>query len=241
MEPELQTLQFETSSGSREVKLQIKRVPRTRGFKLWLADAENAVLTMPLRASTREAENFLNANLAWLAKQVENAKPREKLSAYLVRKGSIFAGDKIWKVYLQTSRAGAFFVEDDANAELVLAVENGDEAELLNQLIGFARIKLERKARAIAEYAGLTFNRFSIKNQSSRWASMSTTGTLSLNWRVALLPEELQTYIFAHELAHTRFMDHSVSFWIFLNKICPNARRLDARVSTLGKELFLVG
>ena len=70
--------------------------------------------------------------------------------------------------------------------------------------------------------------------------SRSSTGTLSFNWRMVLLPCELQDYIVCHELAHVRFMDHSVSFWIFLNRLLPNAKSLDARLSKEGSEVFSV-
>ena len=66
-------------------------------------------------------------------------------------------------------------------------------------------------------------------------------GGLSFNWRVMLLPRRLQQYVFRHELAHVRFMDHSTAFWIFLNRLIPGAKRLDAELSKIGGEIFKVG
>lgn len=85
-----------------------------------------------------------------------------------------------------------------------------------------------------------TFSRVSVRDQSSRWASRSSSGTLSLNWRIMLLSPEHQKYMVLHELAHTKFMDHSVSFWIFLNRICPNTQKLDREISRLSVEFFAI-
>ena len=83
--------------------------------------------------------------------------------------------------------------------------------------------------------------KISIRNQSSLWGSRSSRGVISLNWRVMLLPYPLQCYVIAHELSHVKFMDHSVSFWIYLNRICEGAKKLDSQLSKLGKDLFYVG
>lgn len=96
------------------------------------------------------------------------------------------------------------------------------------------------QAEKISLETGIKFGRLSVRDQSSRWASRSSNGSLSFNWRIVLLQPELQDYIIRHELAHSRFMDHSVSFWIFLNRICPGAKRLDARLSKEGEEIFRI-
>ena len=89
-----------------------------------------------------------------------------------------------------------------------------------------------------AEKFGVEYSRISVRNQSGRWASRSSSGALSFNERMLLLPCELQNYIICHELAHARFMDHSVSFWIWLGRLCPHAKRLDRELSKLSGKLF---
>jgi|AntRauTorckE6833_2_1112554.scaffolds.fasta_scaffold00097_23 predicted metal-dependent hydrolase len=66
------------------------------------------------------------------------------------------------------------------------------------------------------------YTRVSIRNQSTRWGSCSTSGTLSFNWRIILLPAELQTYLAIHELAHVRHPNHSKKFWQLVKRFNDN-------------------
>jgi hypothetical protein len=69
--------------------------------------------------------------------------------------------------------------------------------------------------------------RVSIRSQRTRWGSCSTRGTVSLNCSLLFLASEVVRYLFVHELAHTRHMNHSASFWRLVEKIEPDYRRLD--------------
>jgi predicted metal-dependent hydrolase len=48
-----------------------------------------------------------------------------------------------------------------------------------------------------------------------------------LNCSLLFLRDEVVRYLFVHELAHTRHMNHSASFWRLVERIEPDYRRLD--------------
>jgi len=74
-------------------------------------------------------------------------------------------------------------------------------------------------ARAGTDYAGLT-----IRGQKTRWASCSTTGHMSFNWRLLLAPEAVLDYVVEHEVCHLEVMDHSARFWSLLESRVPDWR-----------------
>ena len=69
--------------------------------------------------------------------------------------------------------------------------------------------------------------RVAIRAQRTRWGSCSTRGTVSLNCSLVFLRPEVVHYLFAHELAHTKHMNHSVHFWRLVARLEPDYRRLD--------------
>ena len=71
-------------------------------------------------------------------------------------------------------------------------------------------------ARAGASYEGLQ-----IRGQRTRWASCSSTGVMSFNWRLLLAPPEILAYVVEHEVAHIEVLDHSQRFWNLLAARCP--------------------
>ena len=54
-----------------------------------------------------------------------------------------------------------------------------------------------------------------------------TRGTVSLNCSLMFLHPDVVRYLFIHELAHTKHMNHSASFWRLVEKLEPNYRHLD--------------
>ena len=54
----------------------------------------------------------------------------------------------------------------------------------------------------------------------------STRGTVSLNCSLVFLRSEVVRYLFVHELAHTKHMNHSAGFWRLVQALEPDYRRL---------------
>ncbi len=66
------------------------------------------------------------------------------------------------------------------------------------------------------------FNRISIRNQKTRWASCSKKGNLSFNYKIAFLPSRLADYVIVHELCHLAEFNHSRKFWDQVGRVFPD-------------------
>lgn len=66
---------------------------------------------------------------------------------------------------------------------------------------------------------------FKICSSTRIWGSCDIKNNIKLNWKLIILPEELQDYVIYHELAHTKEMNHSKKFWGEVEKMCPNYKK----------------
>ena len=89
-------------------------------------------------------------------------------------------------------------------------------------------------ARAGSRYTGLT-----IRGQRTRWASCSSSGAMSFNWRLLLAPPEILDYVVEHEVCHLEVMDHSPRFWRLLAARVPDWRARAAWLRRYGSTLTL--
>lgn len=106
------------------------------------------------------------------------------------------------------------------------------------QLRGRAAEELPRELLALAERHGITVTRISVRDQRSRWGSCSRRGTITLNWRLVLVPDFVREYVMLHELMHRRELNHSPRFWRHVAAVCP--RMVEARrwLRVEGQQLF---
>ena len=92
-------------------------------------------------------------------------------------------------------------------------------ASEINEMRSRAKAELPPRLAELAQRYGFTYNRVTIKHNSSNWGSCSTKGNINLNLNIVRLPKVLQDYILLHELCHLRHHDHSHTFHILLEHL----------------------
>jgi predicted metal-dependent hydrolase len=102
-----------------------------------------------------------------------------------------------------------------------------------------ARIEVAPRLDAAVERAGRSYRSLQIRGQRTRWASCSTSGAMSFNWRLLLAPAEILDYVVEHEVAHLDVQDHSRRFWRLLESRSPEWRVHEAWLRRHGHALRL--
>lgn len=102
-----------------------------------------------------------------------------------------------------------------------------------------AREVLGKKTEWWAERMDVEYGRITIRGQATRWGSCSSLGNLNYNWKLILLPEQLQDYVIVHELAHRREMNHSPRFWAIVEQYLPDHKERRKQLRTYEQQLGL--
>jgi len=225
----------------REVYLvRVRRHRQARRYTLRIHSAtREVVLTMPPRGSLKEARAFAQKHGAWIAARLDRLpEPAPFLHGIVLPLRGI--DHRI--VHRRESR-GTVWIED-AGDERNLCVA-GAAPHLARRIHDFlkreAKRDLEAASRLAAQRLGVSIKRVSIRDQSSRWGSCSTTGVLSYSWRLILAPPFVLDYLAAHEVAHLIEMNHSRRFWRLVARICPHVTRAKTWLDVHGSNLHRYG
>ena len=238
-------LEFEEDGQVRSLRCELRKSKRTRRINLRLKSTNFALLTFPSRMAWATAEKFLMDHQDWLERKSQQFPVPISMRKYFDDGGKICLGPSMIerKVSLSFDEYTARPLISLQNQQIGIRVpRSGQEGEMIKLACRKLAYQFLPGWLEWAEnYAGLYSKKLRIGDQRTRWGSCSPKGTLSLNWRIILLPQELGNYVIFHELAHLAQMNHSPKFWQKLEEFVPNARAVDRKLTKDGKVIFSLG
>jgi predicted metal-dependent hydrolase len=221
--------------------ISVRRNRRARRYTLRIHSAtRQVILTMPPRGSVREAKVFAQKHGGWIA-----ARLRRLPEAAPFADGAIVPLRGIdHRIVHRPGRRGTVWTEQGEGGDNMICVA-GDAPHVERRVADFLRREAQRDLSAASHRAaasiGVTVRRISVRDQSSRWGSCSTTGVLSYSWRLILAPPFVLDYLAIHEVAHLIEMNHSARFWRLVYRMCPDADRAKVWLDVHGADLHRYG
>ena len=199
---------------------------RARRYILRILADGTLRVTLPRWGLKREAHAFIAASHEWIARQ--RALRRDRPSAVSPwSDGTRFLLDGCDMVVhvdshgrVSMARNGSIIASLDGTGR---PVREAVETWLRTR----ARQELPIALLRLAHRHGIDVSRVSIRNQRARWGACSSSGTITLNWRLIQTPAFVREYVLLHELMHRREMNHSRRFWRLVAACCP--RHAEAR------------
>ncbi len=209
---------------------------RARSVSLRVLPESGLEVTVPQRFNHNHIPEIVRENRVWIEKALQEAQQQavdESKHWPPVSLELAAIGQTLQFEFRASAKA------DSWHAELAgdrLIIKNpGASHEPRAVVAKLVATLLKRKARQFlqpivalhAREQGMVYRKLSIRGQRTLWGSYSSSGTLSLNYKLLFLPPELVDYVVLHELAHTRHMDHSRDFWDLLEHMMPGAKSFD--------------
>lgn len=221
------------------VLVAVKVSQRSKNYRLSIPHAGGPVLTVPRYGTWKEAETFLNHQLNWLAARLKRAaKPVTfKAGARIPLRG-------VEHRIVATGRVRGRVEAYEEDGQTFLAVP-GDAEHRARRLTDWLKIEahrdLTRRVAVHAKRLEVEVKGISMRSQSTRWGSCSTTGRLNFNWRLVMAPPYVLDYVAAHEVAHLVEMNHSEAFWETVERSLPTMERGRTWLKNHGRQLMVYG
>jgi predicted metal-dependent hydrolase len=210
------------------LQIQEQRVPVSfrhsrlaRRYTIYVRPDQTVSVTIPRRGSMTGAQRFLESRRAWIVRTLQKLRNRPVLPKIWPAGTEVFCRGQ--RAAIRTEpRGGQLGVYLDGEF-CGLANADGDFRPVVEAwLQKVAAVELTRRVHELAAAHQSPVRRITIRDQRSRWGSCSPHGTISLNWRLVQLPDEVRDYVILHELMHMREMNHSRRFWAHVAAVCPS-------------------
>jgi len=209
------------------IPYRIRRSDRARRARIHVSP-DGVEVVVPRRLPERDVEPFVEEKRAWIERTLRKMREAEaEFAPPLLEPGGDvpYLGERLaLDVVVEPGRVRAHVARRESRLEVrVGSAGSGAIRDALERWYRRrARVEVEQRleeatSRVDRSYAGLQ-----IRGQRSRWASCSSTGAMSFNWRLLLAPEEILEYVVEHEVVHLDVHDHSGRFWDLLASRSPD-------------------
>ncbi|MBP9753261.1 MAG: M48 family metallopeptidase [Proteobacteria bacterium] len=192
-------------------------------------------LTTPKPLTHFEIHSFLKRSYGWMEKQLQ--KPKPIVPSVIIRDGEKVS--ILGKIYMLCCivdlRKNIVFKENTIEIygppSSFAATFEVHIKEMLHRI-------LFQRCYVLSKSIGRDFNKITLKDTKTRWASCSSQGNLNFSWRLIFAPSSVVDYLCAHEIAHLVEMNHSTRFWSVVKALDPNFEESKKWLKEEGKKLL---
>jgi predicted metal-dependent hydrolase len=228
----------------RPVRYRVRASNRARRLSLRMRERDSVEIVVPPFLVGVNPERVLREMETWILRTIDRMQRQER-SAPLQPVGEgtaiTFMGNRLTVRVEETDRKRA--AVHLRGEELTVLRPRGGTTDIPRILrlwcLAQAKTAIPRRVRELNGRWNLPCAGVTVRNQKTRWGSCSRRGTLSLNWRLVLLPSSVMDYLILHELAHLKEMNHSPRFWKVVASLCPGYREEERWLRKHGRSVLL--
>jgi len=215
---------FETRSSTEPFAVRVS--PRARRLTARVHVGGRVEIVVPIGVTPKAVRDFVQRFTPWIDRKVAAMQCYAEPAALVPQAVEFTCSNERFDVEWHGAQKRSL---TEHGGRLVLQAPDESAARQLLQgwLKRAAGERLAPRLLRLAHDLNYSVGRVVIRCQRTRWGSCSTRGTVSLNCSLVFLRPEVVRYLFLHELAHTKHMNHSASFWRLVERLEPCYRELD--------------
>lgn len=209
----------------------VRRSARARRLAVRVFPHGVVEVVAPLRASEISIRQFVRSQAAWIAKS------RGYFQAVVGDAGlappveiRLTAIDEHWRVSYVSGHRRLCAMAEPGGGHLILSGPPDPQwrrQRLRAWLMARGRERLLPWLAAVSAESELPYGGATVRRQRSRWGSCSARKMISLNCALLFLEPALVRYLFQHELAHTRHLNHSRAYWRVVAGLEPDFEAME--------------
>lgn len=200
-----------------DIPYTVRRSSRARRVRVNVHAHSGVEVVLPARAPERAAAAAVSELRPWIEQRLAEA--RAAMASIADRAGTL---PYLGRTLLLVPEAGRSRVHRSGERLLVPDDDAGPAIERFYRRA--ARAEIGPRLDRASTLAGHPYSGLDIRGQRTRWASCSSRGRMSFNWRLLLAPERVLEYVIWHEVCHLEVLDHSPRFWALVERHWPDYR-----------------
>ena len=209
------------------VPYTIRRSDRARRARI-MVGGDGVEVVVPRRFPLSEVEGFVEEKRPWIERTLRRIRESDnEFPLVRLEQGEEvpYLGERlVLRIREERDRSRAHVARRGHALELRLPPGADAVVALEAWFRRRARAEIAPRLDAAVTRAGTAYASLQIRSQRTRWASCSSSGAMSFNWRLLLAPAEILDYVVEHEVAHLEIHDHSDRFWRLLASRSPDWR-----------------
>ena len=215
---------FNLNISGEDISVSVEQHKRFKRCSMRVNDSGLRV-TVPMHYQEKEWRKFIDKHRPWIHRTYSKHKsakenlPQLEPGAKIPLRGNFYT-------LTETSSDTMIFSDDTllVPSDLLRNLSDGKLVEaLMNIYINEAEQQLNNLISKWHSHLIDNISSIKLKEMRSRWGSCSSHGTIALNWRLIMAPDEVFEYVFVHELCHIEVKAHNRSFWYEVDQKFPGA------------------
>lgn len=190
-----------------------------------VSDMNGVQAMVPLSYNPKELEIFVTSKRNWILRTSQHYSKLKERNGGLEPDSLYFLGSR-YRFHIVKDKRPSTVVSDAIKLITFHVTDRRRYKQHIHEWYKqqTARIIADRLPTFASRF-NVKYNKVSIKNQKSRWASCSKNGNLNFNLLLVAAPSNVIDYIMIHELMHLIEFDHSHQFWQLVKEADPDYKK----------------
>jgi predicted metal-dependent hydrolase len=207
-------------------------------IRLRLVSSHSFVISCPRLTPKFIIDRFIKSNQDWITNHSTKISPKKSIKN--LKKLTILEKD-YQLIFIKTQTDSVVVFKDDQKIYANVSKNTNIHIKkiLESKLRPLALSLINQELAILSRQFGFEYKHVTVRNQTSRFGSCSSRGTLNFNWQIIFFPVEKFRHILFHELTHLKIKNHSSVFWNQLTIYDPNCKNNNLWLKNKGTKYFL--